>query len=260
MLLIGMLLVWPVLADAVVVAPHALFLTDDARVGDLRLVNNGAEPEEVVLDFEYGYPLSDTAGEMRVVLIPSPEPGAPSSAAWLRAFPRRVLLQPGQSQTVRIRAEPPDGLPAGEYWSRLVVTSTPATAPPSTAADSTVRVGITFRVRTITSVTFRKGRVETSVELDSLSASAAGGELDTWWTPAARFYQIHPDPNRFTRLDIPLIRTIEIIGEVRLQPGNRFLDVVSNSVLEGFGGAGLEIALRARVVSLELCKSGKVSG
>ena len=34
-------------------------------------------------------------------------------------------------------------------------------------------------------------------------------------------YQLAPEPNRFNRVDLPFIRTMEVFGEVRLQPGNR---------------------------------------
>jgi hypothetical protein len=170
---------WPLVADAVLVAPHALFLSDRARSGQIYLVNQGNTAEDVLIDMKFGYPETDSAGAMRIHLVETPEPGAPSAAGWLRAFPRRVLVEAGQRQAVRIQANPPANLPDGEYWSRLIVTS--QAQPPSAAvADSAVRAGVTFALRTITSITFRKGVVQTGVQLDSLSARLTADSLETW--------------------------------------------------------------------------------
>lgn len=170
---------WPLVADAVLVAPHALFLSDRARSGQIYLVNQGNTAEEVIIDMKFGYPETDSAGAMRIQLVETPEPGAPSAAAWLRAFPRRVLVEAGQRQAVRIQANPPANLPDGEYWSRLIVTSQ-AQPPGAAVADSAVRAGVTFALRTITSITFRKGVVQTGVQLDSLSARLTADSLETW--------------------------------------------------------------------------------
>jgi hypothetical protein len=173
------LALWPVVADAVLVAPHALFLSDRSRSGQIYLVNQGNTAEEVIIALQFGYPETDSAGAMRIRLVERPEPGAPSAAEWLRAFPRRVLVEAGQRQAVRIQATPPANLPDGEYWSRLIVTS--QAQPPSAAGrDSAVRAGVTFALRTITSITFRKGVVQTGVRLDSLSARLTADSLETW--------------------------------------------------------------------------------
>jgi len=171
---------WPLVADAVLVAPHALFLGDRTRSGQVYLVNQSTSPEEVTIELQFGYPEADSAGEMRIRLVDDPGPDEPSAAAWLRAYPRRVRIAGGERQAIRIQATPPADLPDGEYWSRLIVTSQQSQPPTAVTGDSGVRAGITFALRTITSVTYRKGTVRTGVRLDSLSAGAAGDTLDTW--------------------------------------------------------------------------------
>lgn len=171
---------WPVLADAVLVAPHALFLGDRHRTGEVYLVNQSSTAEEVELEFQFGYPEADSAGGMRVRLIPEPEAGAPSAAGWLRAFPRRLRLEAGQRQAVRIQATPPADLPNGEYWSRLIVTSRQERRPTLAGADSAVRAGVSFELRTITSVTYRNGPVQTGIRLDSLRGDLAADTLTAW--------------------------------------------------------------------------------
>jgi hypothetical protein len=171
--------VWPVVADAVLVAPHALFLGDRARSGQIYLVNQGNTAEEVIIALQFGYPETDSSGGMRIRLVDDPGPDVPSAAQWLRAFPRRLRVEAGQRQAVRIQASPPADLPDGEYWSRLIVTSQ-AEAPSAGGGDSAVRAGVTFALRTITSVTYRNGRVRTGLRLDSLSAHSNADSLETW--------------------------------------------------------------------------------
>ncbi|HET7040151.1 MAG TPA: hypothetical protein VFH97_09695 [Gemmatimonadales bacterium] len=170
----------PLVADAVLVAPHALFIDDRERSGDVFLVNSSDTPEEVSLEFRFGYPTTDSAGDVRLTLIPEPDSTQPSAARWLRAFPRRVRLEPGQRQRVRVQATPPAGLPDGEYWSRLIVTSRAARPPLAVGGDSAVQAGITFELRTITSVTYRKGALSTGIRLDEFRAAAAGDTLEAW--------------------------------------------------------------------------------
>jgi hypothetical protein len=144
------------------------------------LVNPSDATEEVSLEFQFGYPTTDSLGEVGLTLIADPGPDQPSAAAWLRAFPRRVRLEPGARQRVRVLATPPAGLPDGEYWSRLIVTSRAAGPPIAVSGDSAVQAGITFELRTITSVTFRQGPLTTGVRLGDFRATGLGDTLEAW--------------------------------------------------------------------------------
>jgi len=171
---------FPLLADAILVAPHALYLSDRQPTGEIFLVNQGGQAEDVTIDVVFGYPESDSTGEMQIRFDSTPGPDVPSAAGWLRAFPRRLRVPPGRRQAVRIQATPPAGLPGGEYWARLIVTSQPARDAALGEADSVVRAGIVFELRTVTSVAFRQGAVTTGLHLDSASARANGDSVVTW--------------------------------------------------------------------------------
>lgn len=169
---------WPFVADAVLVAPHALFIDHRQRTSQLTLANSGDRPEEIEIDFVFGYPATDSLGNPYVELIDDPRPDQPSAAGWLRAFPRRLRLEPGQRQTVRLLASPPADLPDGEHWSRLIVTS--RRPMPTAVADSGVQAGVTFELRTIISVAYRKGSPKTGVNLTDLRVAVEGDSLVTW--------------------------------------------------------------------------------
>lgn len=179
-LALGAMTVLPVLADAILVAPHALFISHDQRTGEVYLVNQVDTPEEVSIELRYGYPATDSTGTIGIRFVDDPGPEDPSAAGWMRAFPRRARVEPGRRQRVRIQATPPADLPDGEYWARLVVTSRAVEEPGAAAVDTAVRAGVTIELRTITSVTYRKGDVQTGVRLDGFRASAVGDSLEAW--------------------------------------------------------------------------------
>ena len=53
-------------AHAVSVSPTALYIDSLTRTGVLTLYNPGTLPEEITVDFAYGYPQSDSAGNVTV--------------------------------------------------------------------------------------------------------------------------------------------------------------------------------------------------
>lgn len=173
---VGTLTVLPAALEAVLVAPHAVFMNHRSRTGQLQLHNTGTKPEEVIIDLQYGYPAADSTGRVQVQLVENPDPAEPSAAGWIRAFPRRLVLAPGERQVVRLLATPPAGLPDGEYWSRIVVTSRAAQSRPQ-AADSGLTTGIDIELRTVLSLIYRKGTVSTSIAVGDFTAAAEGDSL-----------------------------------------------------------------------------------
>lgn len=171
----------PALLDAILVAPHAVFIDHRTRSGQLFLVNTGGVAEEVVIELKFGYPDADSAGAVFVRLIDEPDSSLPNAAAWLRAFPRRTVVQPGERQTVRLLAQPPADLPDGEYWSRIIVTSREV-RPPVAAADSAVRAGLTVELRTILSASYRKGAVRTAATMTEFAPAVTRDSVIVWLT------------------------------------------------------------------------------
>ncbi len=90
----------PVFLEAILVAPHAVFMDHRSRTGQVFLVNTGDSPEEVSIELKYGYPATDSTGTVFIRLIDQPDSTEPSAAAWIKAYPRRAVLAPGQRQVV----------------------------------------------------------------------------------------------------------------------------------------------------------------
>ena len=156
-------------AHAVSVSPTALYIDSRTRTGVLTLYNPGTLPEEITIDFAYGYPQSDSAGNVSVATTRDPAAGEPSAMAWMRAFPRRLLLQPGQRQVVRVLVEPPAELADGEYWARVLITSRGG-QPPIEQTQGDVRLQLNVQTTLVMAANYRKGDLRTGVEVAAASA------------------------------------------------------------------------------------------
>lgn len=154
------------LAQGVIVAPHAVYIDHATRSGSITLYNPGDEPVEVSVSFGFGYPTTDSAGQIGLELLDSVPPGQPGATAWLQAFPRRVTVGKQERQTIRILASPPAGTPDGEYWARLIVGAKGGQVPVAGVPDSgNISVGLTLEVRTVIAVVYRKGALTTGLSL-----------------------------------------------------------------------------------------------
>lgn len=156
---------------AVSVSPMSLFMTHTSRTGTITLYNPNPLPEEIEISFAFGYPQSDSSGNVTVSLSDVAPGGEPSAVPWLRAFPRRLVLQPGQQQVVRILAQPPAGIADGEYWSRILVTATGGRPPVEQQVQPDVRVAISMRTIIVASLNYRKGPLSTGIAVTDAKAA-----------------------------------------------------------------------------------------
>lgn len=159
-------------AWAVAVSPSALFLDARSPAGTLTLHNGGSLPEELEISFAFGYPVSDAEGVVRVEMVDTAPAGEPSIVPWMRAFPRRLVLQPGQRQTLRVMVQPPADLPPGEHWGRVLIHSRGGQAPIEQQQGG-VRMQINVETVIATAVLFRKGEVSTGVAVATAAAAPA---------------------------------------------------------------------------------------
>ncbi|HEX6037865.1 hypothetical protein [Longimicrobium sp.] len=169
LLALGLVLAGARAAHAVSVSPTALYIDSRTRTGVLTLHNPGTLPEEITIEFAFGYPVTDTAGNLTVPVTREPAAGEPSAMGWMRAFPRRLVLQPGQRQLVRVMVEPPADLPDGEYWARVLVSSRGG-QPPIEQTQGDVRLQLDVATTLVMAANFRKGSVRTGLEFTAESA------------------------------------------------------------------------------------------
>lgn len=177
----GLLLGAAARAPSVLVAPHHIFIDHRVRSATIQLFNAGDQAEEVSIETVFGYPATDSLGRVYLYTEPAEgdtEPSGRSAAGWIRAFPRRVTVRPGQRQTIRLLAQPPADLSDGEYWTRVVVHAKGQHVPVAGIPDSAnIQVGLDLEVRTVIALTYRKGDVETGVRLSQVAPRIVGDTL-----------------------------------------------------------------------------------
>ena len=164
-------------AQSVTVAPPVVVLDHRARGGSIDLYNPSPVPVEVSISLLYGFPVSDSLGNVELRTMEQPPASEPSATGWIDAFPRRATVLPGQKQTVRFLARPPADLADREYWSRIVVSSKAAALPVSVPDSTKITVSFNVEVRTITTLLYRKGTMSASISASALRAEVHGDSL-----------------------------------------------------------------------------------
>jgi hypothetical protein len=91
---------------------------------------------------------------------------------FVRAFPRRLRLEPGQRQTVRVLMQPPAGLAEGEYWGRVLIHSRGG-RPPVEQQQGGIRMQIDLETVIVGAVNYRNGTMRTGVKVDSARATVS---------------------------------------------------------------------------------------
>ena len=169
----------PGILRAVYVTPHAVFISHGSRAGQVTVGNSGETPEEVTVELRFGFPDTDSAGTPFIRFVDDAGSEFPSAVDWIRPYPRRLRLEPGEQQVVRLLATPPDDLPDGEYWTRMIVTGQGASVPIE-SSDTSVRAGVSLVMRIITAITYRKGDVRTGIALRGLEAAVEDDSIVAW--------------------------------------------------------------------------------
>ncbi len=151
----------------VIVAPTILFMGDQSRFGTFVVMNRSNAPQEITISFKFGFPESDSLGNITMNYNDSVMASEHSCEPWLHGFPQKFIVNPGQQQVVRLLASPPAGITDGEYWTRLITSSTPQAKTIDTVRNG-ITANITFVLQQVTTVIFKKGYVNTSVQIPSL--------------------------------------------------------------------------------------------
>ena len=110
-------------AGQVAVAPPVVFCSPDQRFGDLYIENRTTAAQEVSVELAFGYPSSDSLGAMNMQYGDTVTEKEWSLKPYLKLFPKKFIMQPGDKQIVRIAANVPASLKDGLYWTRIITTS-----------------------------------------------------------------------------------------------------------------------------------------
>lgn len=97
------------------IMPKRVVFNGNERTKEVNLANTGADTATYAISF-IQYKMTN---EGKFKQIEKPEPGQRFATDFLRYFPRRVTLAPGEAQTVRVQLTHTGNLEQGEYRSHM---------------------------------------------------------------------------------------------------------------------------------------------
>ncbi len=154
------------LTAGVLVAPTSVILSDKKRTGRLTIQNPTDRPKQVQISFSFGVPISDSAGNIRLNLQDSAVTDERSALDWIKAFPKKMILEPNTSQVVRFLARPPKDLADGEYWARIIVRSQEGeTSIPLPTEDDKITTKLNMIMQTAIVLKYRSGNLISKLEV-----------------------------------------------------------------------------------------------
>ena len=150
----------------VAIAPSTVFISDQTNIGTLYVSNRSDEPQEVTIEFAFGYPSSDEDGNLIMNYEDSVAFERYALNERIRAFPRSFVIGPRQQQTVRFQVRPQPGSDEGVYWTRVKILANPQTPDIDIATEEEgITTRITFRFEQIIAAFYRQGNVSTGLNI-----------------------------------------------------------------------------------------------
>ncbi len=159
------------------IAPSTVFINDQTNIGTLYVSNRSDEPQEVSIDFAFGYPSSDADGNLIMKYEDSVAYAQYAINEWVRVFPRSFVLGPRQQQTVRFQVRPQPQAANGVYWTRVKILANPQVADIDIAAEEGITTRITFRFEQVIAAFYRKGNATTGLNITNVEVRHENGRM-----------------------------------------------------------------------------------
>lgn len=157
------------LSAQVSIAPSTVFIDDQTNIGTVYVSNRSDDPQEVSIDFAFGYPASDEEGNLVMTYEDSLAYARYAINEWVRAFPRSFVLGPRQQQTVRFQVRPQPQAEDGVYWTRVRFLASPQEAEiDMTTEEEGITTRISFRFEQIIAAFYKKGQTTTGINVKEI--------------------------------------------------------------------------------------------
>lgn len=169
--LVWLLLLGGELAAQIEVSPTRVLLTTRSRAQEINIYNSSDDQVEITTELGFKLIQSDSAGRISLRDAERPEETERSCKDWIKLFPRRFMLAPHTSRSVRVLIVPPDGVGDGEFWARVVFGSAPVAPALAGNSDTSgiIRSSLQMRLSLDIPIIFRRGTVETGIALEGFS-------------------------------------------------------------------------------------------
>lgn len=164
----------------IVVTPPYVLLRSSKKISSYIVENRSDKTQEITIRFQFGYPFSDSVGNMGMEYHDTTAEKKYSIAENISAFPKRFILQPGQQQTVRLSIHNAQKFTDGIYWARLITRALPQ----QVFVDSVgagVTTAINFAFEQITTVAYAAGNLSVSLEAEGKGIMIDSQQVRVLW-------------------------------------------------------------------------------
>ncbi|GEM_PF-930136 len=162
----------------VTVYPTTLYLNKMNRHGRFTVSNSGTDAKVIDVSLSFGYPVSDTDGNISFRFLDSTNHAEPWMDSWVSIYPGHFELAPGEFQVVAVAAKPPEDLPDGEYWLRPELTVRSVDSGTSTDAIPERLASMKTELhRYVLGVNYRQGVVRTGISIRDISTTVRNKRL-----------------------------------------------------------------------------------
>jgi len=152
------------LYSQILISPYIVYTDEKNKVNNFIVQNESNDNYEVSVSFTFGYPVSDSTGQIVMKYFGNDSSQTSSINNYIRVFPKKFILSPKKRQVIRLTVKAPDTLSAGTYWTRIVTS-----AVPFTEQVDTTHTGITARIKfvlnQVTTCLYRVGDAESGVKI-----------------------------------------------------------------------------------------------
>ena len=150
-------------AGDLLVAPTRLVLSESSG-GEVLLSNKGAE--SAIYRASVVLKRMQADGLFEEVTQPSPE--QQELIDMINYAPRRVVLAPGQTQTIRVAARIPPAWPSGEYRAHMLFRAVPSDMQATQSAQDGVSIALTPIYGVTIPVVIRKGALDAQLAITNI--------------------------------------------------------------------------------------------
>lgn len=159
------------------VYPLTLFINAPNKTASISISNPTDTRQEVWIEYRFGYPIAGDSGKFEMHYAEPPYEGELSAAGWLKAYPQRFVLNPKESQLVRVMVSAPMNLTPAEYWARIVVSSTTREAKKTVAPGGAPAGRFQYVSKIDIPLHYRFGTVSSVLNIRDVAASVDTGRM-----------------------------------------------------------------------------------
>jgi hypothetical protein len=153
------------------ISPPYVSVDGRSGVGNLYIINNSPHPQEVEISFAFGYPASDTAGNLVMNYSDTVAYEKYAMDPVIHAFPRTFILPANQQRTIRVLVKPSPGMKDGFYFTRVKILAKPQTPDVVKPAENVISTHITLNFEQVIPAFYKRGKVTTGLKIEKIDVT-----------------------------------------------------------------------------------------